>query len=333
MNQMNAVSTPISETITTFILEHNEIDSLSSVRKLAALPKLERLSLRGNCIENINRPGATEDPIQFSSSLEFVDLSYNKINSWSFVNALPLVFPRLQSLRISGNPLYNQPVASTTITNMPEKPMTVDEAYMLTLARLSSIQILNYGNITPQDRTNGELYYLSLIGKELSAFPEDAEESILSKHPRYRDLCEKHGEPVIRRAEEKSGRAVNPRSVAARLVKLAFRLSSQEQTTKTKEVPRSFDTYQVKALVSRLFGLTPFEFRLTWETDELDPVSKVNREEEGWDSEDEGMDNGDAAGDETKFVKREVELVDSTRDIGFWLQDVDEARIRVDLLS
>lgn len=203
---------------------------------------------------------------------------------------------------------------------------------MLTLARLPSIQILNYGSITPQDRTNGELYYLSLIGKELSAFPEDVEKGIISKHPRYRGLCEKHGEPIIRRAE-KSGPAVDPRSVAARLVKMAFRLCSQEETIKTKEIPRSFDTYQVKALVSRLFGLTPFEFRLTWETDELDPVSKVNREEEEWDSEDEGMDNGDAAADETKFVKREVELVDSTRDIGFWLQDVDEARIRVDFLS
>ena len=333
MNQINEVSTPISKTITTLILEHNKIDSLSSVRELTALPKLERLSLRGNCIENVNRPGAAEDPFLFSSSLEFVDLSYNKVSSWSFINALSFVFPGLQSLRISGNPLYNQPVASTTITNMPERPMTVDEAYMLTLARLPSIQILNYGSITPQDRTNGELYYLSLIGKELSAFPEYAEQGILAKHPRYRELCEKHGEPVIRRTEEKSGRAVNPRSVAARLVKLAFRLSSQEQTIKIKEVPRSFDTYQVKALVSRLFDLTPFEFRLTWETDELDPVSKVNMEEEEWDSEGEGMDNADAVGDETKFVKREVELVDSTRDIGFWLQDVDEARIRVDLLS
>ncbi|BCR82836.1 putative tubulin-specific chaperone [Aspergillus chevalieri] len=333
MNQVNEVSTPISETITTLILEHNEIDSLFSVRKLAALPKLKYLSLRGNCIEKISRPSTAEDPIQFSFSLEFVDLSYNKINSWSFINALPLVFPGLQSLRISGNPLYNQPVAPTEITNMPDKPMTVDEAYMLTLARLPSIQILNYGNITPQDRNNGELYYLSLIGKELSALPEDAEKGILAKHPRYGELCERHGEPIVRRAEEKLGRTVNPRSVAARLVKLVFRLSSQEETIKTKEVPRSFDTYQVKALVSRLFGLTPLEFRLTWETDELDPVSKENREEEEWDSEDEEMDIGNATGDETRFVRREVELVDSTRDIGFWLQDLDETRIRVDLLG
>lgn len=329
---------PTSETITTLILEHNEIESLSSVRKLTSLPKLERLSLRGNRIETITRPG-DEEPIRFTNTLESVDLSYNKINSWSFVNKVPLVFPGLQSLRISGNPLYNQPVASTTITGIPENPMTVDEAYMLTLARLSSIQVLNYGNITPQDRNNGELYYFSLIGKELSAFPEDAEKDILDKHPRYRGLCEKYGEPIIRRTNEssKSGGAVNPRSVAARLVKMVFHLStpsSTGETTQAKEVSRSFDTYQVKALVSRLFGLTPYEFRLTWETDELDPVSKEIVEEEEWDSEEEEVDNEDAvAGDDTKFVKREVELVDSTRDIGFWMQDVTEARIRVDFLS
>lgn len=340
MNQITATSAPISEAISALTLDDNEIDSLSSVRKLAALPNLERLSLRGNCIDTINRPGV-EEPIRFSPSLNAVDLSNNKINSWSFINDLPTVFPGLQSLRISGNPLYDQPVASPTITDMPERPMTVDEAYMLTLARLSPIQVLNHGNITPQDRGNGELYYLSLIGKELSVSPEDAEQQVLAAHPQYRGLCEKYGEPIVRRAEaSRQDDTVNPRSVAARLVEMVFRLSSTPsssspaETTKVKEVPLSFDTYQVKAIVSRLFDLPPFEFRLIWETDELDPVHKDSMEENGWDSEEDETGNGTgnaAIGDDTKFVKREVELVDSTRDIGFWLQNVPEATIRVDV--
>ena len=332
MNQFTLVSAIIPETITTLILDHNEINSLSSIRRLAALPKLERLSLRGNYIESISAPGAAEG-LRFSPSLKSVDLSNNKIDSWTFVNELPTIFPGLQSLRISGNPLYNRPPASSTITNMPEHPMTVDEAYMLTLARLSPIQVLNYGTITPQDRSNGELYYLSLIGKELSVTAEDAEQGILAAHPRYRDLCEKYGEPVIRRAVSESNRpggVVNPRSVAARLVTMVFRLSS---VTKSKEIPHSFDTYQVKAIVSRLFGLPPFEFRLIWETDELDPVSQENMDEDDWDSEDEAENGNKPAnmGDNAKFVRREVELVDSTRDIGFWFQDVGEARVRVEM--
>lgn len=336
MNQFTLASEMIPETITTLTLDHNEINSVSSIRKLAALPKLERLSLRGNCIETISAPGTAEGPLRFSPSLKSVDLSNNKIDSWSFVNELPKIFPGLQSLRISGNPLYNRPPASSTITNMPERPMTVDEAYMLTLARLSSIHVLNYGTITPQDRSNGELYYLSLIGKELSVTAEEAEQGILAAHPRYRELCEKYGEPVVRRAVSETNRPggglVNPRSVAARLVTMVFRLSS---VTKSKEIPLSFDTYQVKAIVSRLFGLPPFEFRLIWETDELDPVSKESTEEDDWDSEDDEADISNSkpvnTGDSTKFVKREVELVDSTRDIGFWFQDVGEARVRVEM--
>src|SRR5699024_2014327 len=128
--------------------------------------------------------------------------------------------------RISGNPLYNQPVESTAITSLPEQPMTVDESYMLTLARLSTLTVLNYSKITSQDRHNGELYYLSLIAKELSAFPESAEAEILAKHPRYGGLCQKYGDPVVTRAADlsKQSNAVHPRSVVARLLKMEFYL-------------------------------------------------------------------------------------------------------------
>lgn len=286
------------------------------------------------------------EPFQFPPSLTSVDLSRNNINTWSFVDELSNVFPGLQVLRISGNPLYDQPVGPSAVTGMPEKPMTVDEAYMLTLSRLASLQVLNYGTIDSKDRSNGELYYLSLIGKELSANSETAEPRILARHPRYTELCKIHGEPIVIRDPDSSraGDSVNPRSVAARLVKVVFHLRSDNSQTsdiiKLREVPRSFDTYQLKAIASRLFDLPPYECRLIWETDELDPVSKANMEDaDGWDSEEETAD-GDSKGveshldpsDNTNFVKREVELADSTKDIGFWFQpDLIEARVRVEV--
>lgn len=286
--------------------------------------------------------------IRFSETLKSVDLSKNSIDSWLFVNELQAVFPGLRSLRISGNPLYDKPVAPSNVTNLPEKPMTVDEAYMLTLSRLASIQTLNYSKITTQDRSNGELYYLSLIGKELSAYPESAEREILATHPRYEELCEKYGPPTIRRAEL-AGAAVNPRSVAARLVKLAFRLHSSigsdenQDQIRIQNIPRSFDTYQVKAIASRLFHLPPYQCRLVWETDELDPVTKEKKDDEDdWGS-DEDEATGTGLGDssksiptteDAKFVRREVELLDSTREIGFWFQpDIVEARIRVEVAT
>ncbi|EAU35680.1 conserved hypothetical protein [Aspergillus terreus NIH2624] len=338
-NQLSALTTPIANTITTLSLEHNTICSLSSVEILTSLTNLKHLSLRGNIIDKVYEPEPAEKPLRFSPSLKSIDLSRNNIHSWVFVNELSDAIPNLETLRISGNPLFNQPVGPSVVTGMPEKPMTVDEAYMLTLARLASLQVLNYGKITPKDRTNGELYYLSLIGKELSASPETAEHEILSAHPRYKALCEIHGAPVISRASTAmgSGTAVNPRSVAARLVKMVFRMRCDgdgAETVKVVEVPRSFDVYQVKAIVARVFSLTPLSFRLIWETDELDPVSRENMEaDEGWDSEDEGGQALAAADSDPGFVRREVELIDTTKDIGFWFQsDLVEARVRVESL-
>ena len=347
-NQISMLTTPLSDTITRLTLENNDLASLSSIKPLASLPNLEHLSLRGNNISTIYN--SSDEKLQFSRSLHSLDISRNKIATWNFVNQLPSVFPGLDTLRISGNPLYDQPIGPSHITGVPEKPMTVDEAYMLTLSRIASLQLLNYGKITAKDRNNGELYYLSLIGKELSASPETAEPGILDGHPRYKELCELYGQPVIRRVESGPGAAVNPRSVAARLVKLVFHLSqtgtaqlegtetleSTQGAVKSKEVPRSFDTYQVKAIVSRLFGLPPYGFKLIWETDELDPVSKEKMEDdEGWDSEEDldgAIEKDEKLTEQPGFVKREVELVDTTKDIGFWFQsDLVEARIRVEV--
>lgn len=154
---------------------------------------------------------------------------------------------------------------------------------------------------------------------------------------------------VTRAADlSKQSNAVHPRSVAARLVKMEFYLPSRSSSPSTgnnnkqsaesirvKEIPRSFDTYQVKAIVARLFGLPPFQFRLIWETEELDPVSRGAIEDgDDWDSDDEESqgEEGYPTGEDDRFVKREVELVDSTRDIGAWFDgDIVEARVRVEV--
>lgn len=364
-NYISLISSPLSTTIRNLTLEYNEITSLSSIRLLASLPNIERLSLRGNNISSVVSSESTnhdDTPFQFSHSLKYLDVSHNRIDSWLFVNALPRIFPGLSSLRISDNPLYDQPVAPTYVTNLPEKPMTVDEAFMLTLARLGALTTLNFSKISLQDRTNGELYYLSLIGKELSAFPQSEEKNILSKHPRYTELCEIYGEPTFKRATDASqSTTINPRSVAARLVNFKFYIPvSSPLTTEGKkreqscEIPRTFDIYRIKAIVSRLFGLPPLKFKLIWETDEWDPVEEVNIGGEEWDSDSEGdqqedvrvsheTGSGSESGkmqapvmtkeDGSKFVKREVELVDSTRQVGFWFDDnLREARVRIEAL-
>lgn len=199
------------------------------------------------------------------------------------------------------------------------------------------------------------MYYLSLIGKELSATPEEDEPGILSTHPRYSELCDLYGEPTIARAVAADGsgkRTVHPRTVAARLIKMAFRLSNSSSSTGSekekfnesnapghvKEIPASFDSYQVKALVSRLFNLPAYGFKLFWETDEFDPVEKDVSEEGVIDSDGDSEDEmqmrqrGSSEPNASRFARREVELVDSTRDIGFLFQgETGQMRIRVEV--
>lgn len=233
--------------------------------------------------------------------------------------------------------------------------MTVDEAFMLTLARLPRLNMMNYSKITPQDRVNGELYYLSLIRKELQAAPLKEEQAILTKHPRYKELCEIYGAPELRRTSASGkGAAFDARFLGGRLVNFKFHMSTSHKLPKEDpsiqihnenyefetEIPKSFDVYQIKALVSRRFSLPPLLFKLVWETEEWDPIEQGTVEEDEWDSGDEASEsvsNFPSTTEETKewlgkkFARREEELVDSAREVGHWFSfDTREVRVRVE---
>jgi hypothetical protein len=312
------------------------------------MPNLTTLSLRGNKLCRPYQTGTdgqtTEPDLVFSSSLTSLDISKNNIDSWSFIDALPHIFPGLSTLRVSTNPLYDKPPAPSTVTNLPEKPMTADEAFMLTLARLAQLKVLNYSTINSQDRVNGELYYLALIRTELALYPPGAEKRILSAHPRYRELCQTYDVPDLKRkAGSGEDSTDNPRSLGVQLVKFNFYWPSAANSDTSsgtsakefaKEIPRSFDVYRVKALVARQFSLPPLRFKLIWETDEWDPVEQGTAEEDEWDSEEEcdsltAKDPTRAA--DKRLVRREEELMDSTKEIGMWLDaGIRLVRVRVE---
>lgn len=344
-NQLSSTSAPLSAMIQELSLDFNDFESLDSLSHLTALRNLRQLSLRRNKISKIY--ASTPSDFVFSPTLEFVDVSCNQISSWSFLDALQKIFPGMAHLRISDNPLYALPPAPTKVTGLPEAQMTVDEAFMLTLSRLSNLKILNYGKITPLDRLNGELYYLSLIRKEILVHPPSIEQAIIRSHPRYKELCKIYETPEIQRTEEdKQFRDIDPRSLAAQLIKFRFHLadcSKGEGKTNThvfeKEIPGSFDVYLIKAIVARHFSLPALQFKLIWESDEWDPVEKGTAEEDEWDSEDADDEDEDTPPIDSKlirqgnkeFVRREVELTDSTREVRHWFaSDVKEANIRVE---
>lgn len=313
-------------TLTTLVLDHNEFASLSSVATLSEMSCLEVLRLKSNKIATVQAAGESTGSIRpFPSCLRYVDLSSNLVSQWNFIDSLPTVFPGLQELRFSGNPIYG----TTSLT--AGMSTAAEDSYMLTVAMLGTLTSLNFSKITAAERANAEMFYLSRIGKQIAEVPQDQEHIVTSKHRRYEELCRIHGAPIIVRQEAND---INPRFLDARLIRCTFYLPANSWDNKgetmrvTKEIPKTFDIYRVKGLVGRLLGMQPLSLRLVWETGEWDPVAGY--EDAGEVDDDEDATEDVLAGHESgRMINREVLLEDGTRPLGNWVDGM-EATIRVE---
>ncbi|MCJ1284726.1 hypothetical protein MMC26_004062 [Xylographa opegraphella] len=368
--------------LTSLDLSYNCFQCIGCLHNLTSLPLLEKLFLRWNQIDRLTcdtlGPVSTcqrlsnptncstfTEPMVFKSLLH-LDVSDNLISSFHFISHLLTLVPKLKSLRISHNPLF--------VT------MTSDESFMLTLARVGSIQTLNYSTITSAQRLNSELYYLNQIGVTLSEYPAEKAADVLTYHPRFVELCNLHGEPTVNREGTASSTFLD-NTLGSRLITFIFSFKSypspehgalvdgREETIKTIRLPRSINTYYLKSEVGRLFSIQPMHLRLIWETGEWDPVglslgpedddywsvgsqdsaydgeggdaggfassvdgnSLIGEDQEGGygGSEDEPAALGDEEKEKGKWVRREVELVDGTREVGHWIEG-REANVRVE---
>ena len=313
----------LTSTLTSLILEYNDFAAVTDLSSLTALKSLRNLNLKGN---NMGESSAGEStaPV-FPDTLQFLDVSYNQIQNWTFVDRLAAHFPGLTALRISHNPVYDIKDADT-------KASSSEESHMFTIARLASLKSLNFTPVTATVRTNAEMFYLSRIAKQLATVPEPAESSIIEQHPRYAELCEIYGEPDVIRREE-----INPSFLEARLITVGFHYHGQG---KTARIPKSFDVYAVKGMAGKLFSLPPLKLGLVWETGEWDPVAGFDEREGDSSDEEEShaeiMDDLDVAlqseetdGKPGHWVKREVQLTDGPKQLGYCV-DGSNVTIRIE---
>ncbi|KAL5116763.1 hypothetical protein ACEQ8H_005375 [Pleosporales sp. CAS-2024a] len=301
----------LNPTITDLTLEDNLLPSLDAISSLTQLTNLKRLVLKSNKISSIG----DHMPV-FPLTLTEVDLSFNDISTWAFIETLATVFPSLTSLRVSHNPLYEHLAAPDGRT------LTADDGYMLTLARLGNITTLNHSPISAKERLNAESYYLSMIAKQVQFAPDAMRDTILKTHPRYDWLCQEYGAPHVSSKKD----AVNPNSLAARLLKIHFYLAADRDKTYVAEIPKSFTIYTVLGKVAKAFDMKPSEVKLVWETGDWMPVKSAAAFDDEWDEDED--DSGDDKAVEQ--VMREVEIVPGTRSIGTWV-DGSEATLRVEV--
>jgi hypothetical protein len=331
LNGLESLQSSLSNsTLTSLTLEYNQFISLSDLAPLSQLSSLENLLLKGNQI-SASCSEVSEQPV-FGTKLQYVDLSYNQVNNWTFVDDLAEIFPGMTGLRLQHNPIYN------AIAKGEGSTLNVDDGFMLVLARLGNLKSLNFSPISDVDRRNAEMFYLSRIGQEMASVPESEEHTITSQHIRYAELCEKYDKPdIVRTGPE----AINPDFLEARLINFTFHMppntlpDQKDAIERKKEIPKGFDIYRVKGIVGRLFDVKPLYIRLIWETGEFDPVAGYEEgEHESSDDEDNDMITIEvekpASAQAGEWMKREVDIEESTRQVGSFVDGM-EARVRVEV--
>ncbi|KAK7038108.1 tubulin-specific chaperone E [Favolaschia claudopus] len=161
--------------ISTINLDSNNLDNWVHISdSLQSYPSLERVVLTSNKIEKIPPPLAGQ-----SLNIKQLSLSLNRLGSWDDIDALTTWCPALSSLTLNGNPLFDDPVQGRN-------------SRQLTIARIPTLMALDAAAISPKERTDCELFYLSHVALH---GPKSEQERHVS-YPRWTELCEKHGRPA-----------------------------------------------------------------------------------------------------------------------------------------
>lgn len=218
-------------------LRHNCIPSLESIATLAPGPA--SLILNHNHFTSLNNL-----TFPFTNTTH-LSLTYNSLPSPSSLDSLPAIFPSLRALRITHNPLFPSPPEISTPASEAEFKAARDLAQALIVARLpSSVQELNFSKINEDERAQAELYYLSLIAKEISEVGPGGEALVTAKHGRWAELTAKHGIPDV----PTSGSG-GQNTLEAQLMKIIIR--SAEGSEEAFEVPKAMKVGRLLWLVGR----------------------------------------------------------------------------------
>ena len=117
-------------------------------------------------------------------------------------------------------------------------------------------------------------------------------------------------------------------SLANRLISFHF-VNAVTGESKTVRIPRGVSVYRLKALVARTFAMQPMRLRLVWETGEWDPLGGTGDDSDQWSVGSATEDVDEKEGEGKGWIKREVELMDGTREVGFWIEG-KQATVRVE---
>ena len=128
-----------------------------------------------------------------------------------------------------------------------------------------------------------------------------------------------------------------PGTLGARLINAHFYMPARRSSQDfSRLMPPSIPVYTLKALLARHFSLPALQFRLIYESEELDPVKDEGYESSSWENWGEwDLDTPPAEREEERdkkrWKRREVEIVDGTKAWGDYIEDgIRNVSVRVE---
>lgn len=229
------------------------------VDKFAKLPKLESLCIDDNAISSIPQNAGV---VPSFPSLMSLQLSGNNIDGWMDLEGINSLLS-LKSLRLKNIPLT--------------KYLGEGDVRSTCLARFPHLDYLNASSISQTERIEAERRYVSLVTHMIKRCKLEGsaattnEEELLSEHPRYAELVEKHKNLVV---FSKNG-GEKGESLASSIYNVTIRSLAPPSCTMepvTKRLPGTLNVERLKALCSRIFGLDYDLISLLFRTDAQDSL-------------------------------------------------------------
>ncbi|DAZ95188.1 TPA: hypothetical protein N0F65_013033 [Lagenidium giganteum] len=309
----NRLEYDVNETESPLVVENVQVLVLNQtqtkwkvLQQLVArhFPNLRELFVADNAwVDDDLKPSASADAS--SGDLETLDLSQNRLTSWTVVQQvfgqLPNLkqlmvndnqisslvtttasstpaFQQLKSLSLTGNRigswtsidalnLYPQLESLRFMRNPLTAAMGAGEARMIIIARTNTVSVFNGSDIRERERAEAEQMYLKRVLHELAVSTNDTERvRVEALHPRLALLRVRYPELQIGTANA-SGAAS---TLAASLIRVKISPMSIHATTfdsLEKKIPEKMKVSQIKLLVEKKFGVAIADQLLTYRPD------------------------------------------------------------------
>ncbi|KAL8756925.1 MAG: hypothetical protein Q9199_002610 [Rusavskia elegans] len=347
--------------LTILDLSSCDLSTLQPLSQLTHLPSLSTLSLRSNPLTTLST-----QPLLIFPHLRAIDLTSTDLPTLLSVIPIPTTFPKLSSLKTSHTPLITSHPSPRLITIARLPGLTILNNTPIPPHERQNAELYYLSTITPLflaakvDEEEMDLVKEHPQWKYLCERYGEPESITQKRNPR----TSPSGINSSKDDENNKTKIYPPLSLGANLITFTFHYqptlsssdppppqSQQDKPTESQQqhirsIPKQIDIYRLKAFVGRLYSIPSLEIRLVLETDEWDPVPAAKPEDDDWScSEDEWSEDDKSAGDvdlrqneirkekgkkdKNLWARREIELVDSTRPVGFWIEG-KEARVRVE---